>query len=157
MGSRKKKNEKRQQKRKEKHKQDRARKAKLLRQGTFEGDVIIVPSPGGAEKMSEVLMEFLEPYSGQWRTEEDLRKLLSVAIIAWNAALVTGGKRSELIESTLEALPPEVRPDARAIIEEMIRRKETFFANNHRMIVDYELTMGPAGPHLSVISTFENL
>jgi hypothetical protein len=156
MGSRKKKNEKRQQKRKEKHKQERARKAKLLRQRPFEGDMLIVP-PGGVEKMSEVLRDFVDPYWEGCKTEEQLRKLITLGIIAWNAGLVTGSERSELIEGPLETLPPDLRPGMRAFLEEMIRRKETAFASNKRMIVDYELTMGPAGPHLSVISTFQDL
>src|SRR5262245_9412283 len=126
MGSRKKKNEKRQQKRKEKHKQERARKAKLLQQRPFEGDVILVP-PDGVEKMSEVLRDFVDPYWEGCKTEEALRKLITLGIIAWNAALVSGSERSKLIEGTLETVPPDVRPGMRAFLEEMIRRKESVF------------------------------
>ncbi|MCI0463952.1 MAG: hypothetical protein L0Z62_44025 [Gemmataceae bacterium] len=106
--------------------------------------------------MSEVLMEFLEPYTKHWKTEEDLRKLLTLGIVAWNAALVTGSTRDELIQSTSEVIPPELRQGLRSILDEMIQRKESYFANNKRMIIDYELTMGPAGPYLSVISTLES-
>ena len=54
--------------------------------GTPEGMTIVRPSPG-QEKMSEVLLDFVEPYSEQWETAEELRKLLTLAVIAWNAAL----------------------------------------------------------------------
>ncbi len=148
MASRKK-NKRRQKKR------SRARKARpLLPTGLQSGAVTVLS--GGAEKMSEVLMEFLEPYTKHWKTEEDLRKLLTLGIVAWNAALVTGSTRDELIQSTSEVIPPELRQGLRSILDEMIQRKESYFANNKRMIIDYELTMGPAGPYLSVISTLES-
>ncbi len=105
--------------------------------------------------MSEVLLEFVEPYSEQWRTEEQLQKLLSVAVIAWNAALFAGRKRDEFIQQMVEGVPPAVRPDLRAIIEEMIQRKVTHFASNKRMIFDYQVTMAPSGPHLAVVSTLD--
>jgi len=59
--------------------------------------------------MSEVLLEFVESYSRYWRTKEDLNKLLSVAVIAWNAALLAGNERKEIIENALKAAPHEVR------------------------------------------------
>jgi hypothetical protein len=34
----------------------------------------------------------------------------------------------------------------------MMQRKEQFFAEDRRPIIDYELTMGPEGPHLVVAS-----
>ena len=47
--------------------------------------------------MSEVLLEFLKPYTGQWPSEEDLLKLLPLAILAWNAAILSGSQRAEMI------------------------------------------------------------
>ena len=38
-------------------------------------------------KMSDVLEEFVEPYLEFAETEEAYRKLLSVAVVAWNVAL----------------------------------------------------------------------
>ncbi len=147
MGSRKKKK-----KRKQKQRGRPLRRPVPL--GLPPGPTLLVEPPG-AKKMSEVLLEFLEPYTEQWRTEEDLRRLLPVAIIVWNAALVSGREREELLQGALDALPPGARQDGRTLLEELIRRKEAHFADNHRLVLDYQLTMRPAGPHLSVISTFE--
>jgi hypothetical protein len=118
---------------------------------------MVVVSPPGEVKMSEVLLEFLEPYDNLWKTEEQLHKLLTIAMVAWNAALVSGRRRDELLQGTLAALPPEARGDGRMLIEEMIRRKEAQFANIKRMVLDHQLTMTPSGPHLSVISTLDSL
>ncbi len=50
-------------------------------------------------------------------------------------------------------MPPDVRRDGQAILEERIQRKLRHFAGNRRLIVDYKLTQTPTGPHLAVIST----
>jgi hypothetical protein len=149
MASRKKKDDRRKQ-------QKRARKRKARRQRReLSGLGPMIVAPQGVKKMSEVLLEFVEPYLSECRTEEELKKLFTVALVAWNAALVTGAPRTELIQGALQVVPPEVRPDMQAFIEELIRRKETFFADNKRMMMDYQLTMTPNGPHVSVISTFD--
>jgi hypothetical protein len=101
-----------------------------------------------------VLLEFLEPWSEHWGNEAECRKLLSVGIVAWNAAVVSGSERENLIQSTLKAVPPEVRADLRTVLDEMVRRKEAHFASNRRMVISYDLSMTPTGPYLQVLSTF---
>jgi len=110
---------------------------------------------GSETKMSEVLVEFLEPYSEHWKTEEELRKLLTLALVAWNAALFSGSKRSDFIQRMAQSFPPESRQDFHSIIQEMIKRKEAHFASNKRTILDYQVTMTPSGPHLVVLSTLD--
>jgi hypothetical protein len=142
-------------KKKGKRKKDKqARRRRLGRAArALPGDTMIVVSPPGQAKMSEVLVEFLEPYSEHWRTVEEFRKLVSVGAVAWNAALLPRSEREAFLQEMVQAVPPEVRQDMRSIVEEMIHRKETYFADNKRAIVNYEIAMTPAGPHLSVISS----
>ena len=54
------------------------------------GDTQIVFSPPGQEKMSEVLDEFVAPYEQHISDRESYERLLMVAMVAWNAALVSG-------------------------------------------------------------------
>ncbi len=124
-----------------------------LAKDTALDDSKIVVEPAGETKMSEVLVEFIEPYLKYWKTERELEVLLSTAIIAWNATLVRGSERSSLIENTIKVTPPEIRADTSKIIEEMMQRKELKFAQNRRMIVNYKLTMSKKGPHVTVLST----
>jgi hypothetical protein len=78
--------------------------------------------------------------------------MLAVGVVAWNAGCVTGQKRAELIEPTLAAFPADVREDLRCVLDELIRRKETLFAGDRRVILNYELTRLPDGsPHLQVV------
>jgi hypothetical protein len=144
----------RKQKKREQKKQARKQKAKALRQRPFGRDEVIV-LPEGVEKMSEVLTDFIEPYADVWKTEEELNKFLFVASIAWNAALLQGDERDKLLQDTLRTVPPQARPDLSTMLTDLIRRKETYFASNERMILSYEVTMGPDGLRLNVLSTFE--
>jgi hypothetical protein len=61
-----------------------------------------------------------------------------------------------LIQDTLATLPPETHRDFRSIVDEMIQRKQTYFPNIKRLILDFQFTRTPAGPHLSVMSTPES-
>ena len=128
-------------------------KTELTKDVPLDGCKIVV-QPSGETKMSEVLLEFIEPYSQYWKTKEELNKLLGVAVIVWNAALLPGNERKEIIENAVKVAPPEIRQDMKAIIEEMIQRKETHFAHNKRMILNYQVTMTKEGPHVTVLSTF---
>ena len=127
-------------------------KTELTKDVPLDGCKIVV-QPSGETKMSEVLLEFIEPYSQYWKAKEELNKLLGVAVIAWNAALLPGNERKEIIENAVKVAPPEIRQDMKAIVEEMIQRKETHFAQNKRMIMNYKVTMTKEGPHVTVLST----
>jgi hypothetical protein len=75
------------------------------------------------------------------------------AVIAWNTALFSAEEREAHLEKMLEAFPEEVRADGRAIISELIERKERYFSEYRRMIIDYEVTDTGEDYHLIVIST----
>jgi hypothetical protein len=129
-------------------------KTELTKNIPIDGSEILV-QPSGQTKMSEVLLEFLEPYSRYSRTNEDLNKLLGIAVIAWNAALLPENERKEIIENALKAAPLEIRQDMKAIVDEMIERKETHFAHNKRFIINYQVTMTKEGPHVTALSTLK--
>jgi hypothetical protein len=145
-------------KKRDRQKQMRRGRGPRLRFGTREipgiGPVDVVRLPT-AEKMSRVILDFLGPYLEQTHSDADIEKLVTVGIVAWNTANVAGKEREKLLEATLEKFPADARQSARALIEELVRRKEALFADNKRMILDYELTETPSGRgHLSVVSTF---
>ena len=49
----------------------------------------------GGIKMSEVIENFIEPYMDLANTEENLRKLLTLAGLAWNTALFPKEERAK--------------------------------------------------------------
>lgn len=114
----------------------------------------MISTPAGTPKMSEVFWDFVDPYLGHTKSEADLRNLLNLGMAAWNLPLSPEDKRPAFIRKLPELVPEDAQADTASILAEMIRRKETQFADNKRFIVSYELTMTRTGPHLSVMSTF---
>jgi hypothetical protein len=117
----------------------------------------VVYEPAGREKMSDVLEDFIEPYRDMADTEDAFRKLLTLALLAWNAALLPEDRRRAMIDETLGAgfsrASGADRSQAREFVEVMVRRKEEHFAANQRAIISFELTDTGDDYHLSVAST----
>jgi hypothetical protein len=104
----------------------------------------VVYDPAGRERMSEILEEFVEPFRYTAESYDDFHKLLSLAVLAWNAALLPEDKRQAMVDEILAAgFARESAADrafARQVIEAMIRRKEEHFAAIRRAILSFELT-----------------
>ncbi|MBP7961433.1 MAG: hypothetical protein KBG20_03685 [Caldilineaceae bacterium] len=114
----------------------------------------IVQNAPGLEKMSDVLKRFVAPYAKRLGARDDsYRKLVAVAIVAWNAAIVGPDKEAEMLDDVEKTFPPDLRQDFRQIVEEMVARKKRHFANNRRLIIDCEVTDHGDEYHLAVIST----
>jgi hemerythrin len=130
-------------------------KSRFLANKTLEGKQIVFKSNG--EKMSEVLLEFIEPYKKHATTPEAYRKLIALAVIAWDAALLEGSEKQNLItrstETILGTAGEEWRKDLQHILTMLIERKERHFADNKRYIIDYQVSETKDNYHLSVIST----
>src|SRR2546430_9673515 len=90
--------------------------------------------------MSEVLWEFLAPYTPLAPDREAMEKLLAMAIVAWNVPLFPGGERAQRLRELSTTLPAEAHTDFLALIREMIARKERYFPQNTPYILNYELT-----------------
>jgi len=123
----------------------------LLAKGFSRGTKVLV-NPAGYEKMSEVLGRFVDPYAQYADSEEDYKRLYSVAVIAWNAALLPPTGRS-MIQKAIQATVSSGGNDAELIINELIQRKERYFDEYTRMILHYEIEMEGDGVRVSVAST----
>ena len=104
-------------------------------------------------KLSDVLEDFVEPYEQFAETKEAYRKLLTAAMVAWNVMLFPETDRSSRLDELLGTLPENVRDDGRQVIEELMVRKERFFSQHRRMILDVEVEDTKSKRHLSVMST----
>ena len=126
---------------------------RLIKRMRAEGfDQPIIRNPPGQVKMSEVLRQFVEPYWHIPDDEEALCKLLTVALVAWNTALLPEAERADNLKKIAAALPAETHDDFYAIVGEMIERKEKYFAQYDRMIINYELVDQGDDYHISVMS-----
>ena len=114
--------------------------------------ILIVEGADGV-KMSEVLDAFVEPYKEFADTGESFRKLMAIAVVAWNVSLLPKGERREMVEEMLGALPEEARADGRQIVKELVRRKKRHFSEYKRMVIDFEVADTGDGYQLIVAST----
>jgi len=132
-------------------------KSQFLADTALKGQRVVFKSSG--EKMSEVLEEFIEPYIESATTPEAYHKLIALAIIAWNAALLEETERQNLITQSTEAIlakaGEEWKKDLQDILAMFIERKQRYFANNRRYILNYHLSETEKGYHLAVISTHQ--
>jgi len=107
--------------------------------------------------MSTVLLDFIAPYKGFTTTYDEYDRLIAVAIIAWNAAVLKEMGKPDLLNETMKAIMPsgdrQTRQDFQAIVQELMERKARYFSDNKRIIVSYHLSETKKDYHLSVAST----
>jgi len=132
-----------------------------VQKGALGGKVAgMVTNPKGEVKMSEVLEEFVEPYLDFAQNRSEREKLFSIAVIAWNLAIMPEQGRQPLIDQVIKAglngNDLLAQQDTQEIIDELIARKQNFFAKNKRYIVDFQLQDTGRQFHLSVASTLSN-
>lgn len=113
--------------------------------------------PSGVAKMSQVVIDFIEPYVEYAETCEAYQKLVMIAIVAWNTTLLPEKEQKPMVKKMIKSLslPRSDARDTKGIIEELIKRKNKHFAEHTRTIVDYQVTETRDGFHLSVASTLD--
>lgn len=106
-------------------------------------------------KMSEVLEAFIEPYLDPTIIGDKLRKLIGLAITAWNTALLPPKEQEAVLQSSIDDITDDAnaKADLKEILTEMMERKNTYFSEYRRIIIDFKLTELGDGEHLSVVSS----
>jgi len=103
--------------------------------------------------MSEVLLDFIEPYTEEAQSEDEFRSLITMGLVAWNTALLPEEIREQTLDRLIDEAVRDGADDFRQVIHEMIERKQRWFAQIKRLMLKYDLTVSEKGCHLSVIST----
>ena len=103
-------------------------------------------------KMSAVIMEFIQPYIDDIETLEQYRSLVSIAVIAWNAAIIPLSQRAEMLLTFEEVIPGDSSVSFQKVMEEFIERKQAYFPDINRFIVRYEVTETEDDWHLAIAS-----
>jgi hypothetical protein len=125
-------------------------------EGHLFDDLPLRPIPAGERKLSAVLLEFAEPYRAQATTVQAFESLIIVAALAWNKALLRGTKPQaafdEMLHPFLDSLSAAGRTEIEQLIAVLIRRKNQFFADDHRYVVSFEVSDAGEQYALSVAS-----
>ena len=120
----------------------------------------LVTTPKGGVKMSEVLKAFVAPYLDHAKNPNQRKGLFTLAVLAWNLALIPENDRQpmidQMIEQGLKLSAPLIQQDMRGLIDELIVRKQQFFADNQYYILSYELQETGKECQIAVASTLMN-
>jgi hypothetical protein len=125
----------------------------------------------GGIKLSAALIDICEPYDYDDLSLDEYKKLIMMAIAAWNVANQPKEKRVEQMLGFLKSMPglnDELEMDLEAIINEqkeppasivllqiltsLMRRKEELYPNDNRIVTDFKLTETATDRHLFVSS-----
>ena len=98
------------------------------------GEPIKVVTRRTGRKVSEILMEFAQPWLDEARNDDQRKSVIGMAVLAWNAAMIPEPEQCEgyLLEK-LEA-------SGMAILKGMIARKLALYPEETRPILDYQIT-----------------
>ena len=129
---------------------------KRIKKGPYK-NYELIPASDDTVIMSTVLGEFIEPYVEHTDSEESYRKLLTLAVLAWNASFLPEKERRDMIDRVFnEGLPTgttELKTGLRDIVYHLIARKKAYFSKYKRIIIDFEVFDLGDQYHLSVAST----
>ncbi len=116
-----------------------------------------VSGPIGGIKMSTVLEDFVAPFIEQVEGFKAYSTLISMGVVAWNAALEPECRRAAFVSSAIDAAMKNAglheRLTCRELIEHLIARKLRHFAKYRRPILAHQLDeLEDGGFYLSVAS-----
>jgi hypothetical protein len=149
--------------RKRRRKQEALRRHRQRKQPTalhptdFFDPVPVACGPIGGIKMSAVLEDFIAPLTELAEDYEAHSNIVSMGVVAWNAALEPEHRRAAfvgcMIDAAMNGATIEDRLTCRELIEDLIARKLQHFANYRRPILSYHLDKLEDGSlYLSVAS-----
>jgi hypothetical protein len=125
---------------------------KLKEHGLLAGQKVVV-EPSSEVKMSEVIMDFVEPYRDYAHTYEEFNELIALAVVTWNAALLPEDEGEKMVDRLTGVFSPSEAEDFKEIVETLMERKRRYFSDNKRLILDYHVSDSGEDFYLSVAST----
>ena len=128
----------------------------------------------GGSKLSAALIELCEPFEPENLSAKEFEKLIALAAVAWNIAVLPKEERLEKLTAFIETMPnmkEELKSEIDTVLHDnskdtdfapattmlhfigaMIQRKDELFPNDIRLVLNYNVKDCPEGPHLSVSS-----
>jgi hypothetical protein len=114
----------------------------------------VIQNTGDLEKMSDVIHRFAEPLQDE--NGDVPANMIRFAILVWNASLLPKDEQEEAFGDIIKALPGNIRglrEGALSVISMLLERKEKYFSDNKRIIIDYDITETEDMLNLNVVST----
>ena len=106
-----------------------------------------------ARKMSEVLLDFAEPVLEIFDHPEDFKATISLAALCWNCSFLQANEQRKSLNNLINKSEPTARIEIEDCIRMLMERKKTVFANDRRMIANFEVVEQRDGSRLVVVSS----
>jgi hypothetical protein len=130
-------------------------KFRLKKEESFRKAKLLAHKPG-EEKISEVVMRLVEPFTHDEFMETQWKALIELTFAGWNVSLLPPDERKATIDELVNERTIFMPEDTKRAIYEMIERKERDFADYGQLLVSYDLTMTGKGPYLTVAFLIED-
>ncbi|MHC4678787.1 MAG: hypothetical protein ACYTEK_08820 [Planctomycetota bacterium] len=117
--------------------------------------ILLEPLPF-IRKMSEVLLEFAEPLLEAFDDDSHFRDVIAMAAFCWNLTLLQPNEREAAINDIVKQMAGRdafKRVGVREALRVLLDRKKALFADDNRLIVNYEIVEEETGPRLLVMSS----
>ena len=96
-----------------------------------------------SNKMSKVLEKFLSPYLHLTNDLSSKTKLFTIGVVAWNASLYPKEEREDisnlLFSQEVIGDDATIKQELTDIVHQLIDRKLTYFQDDKRLIIDFDL------------------
>lgn len=97
----------------------------------------LIWNPPGKKKMSAVILEYAEPLMEHAENVEQQNKAIAMAIICWNASLLSGEDRDRILAEAFAETGDMEDSGTQEVLEFMLNRKQELFPDNKRMVADW--------------------
>ena len=96
-----------------------------------------------AGKMSEVILDFAEPLLNTIDDDDELfEEVISFAVICWNISFLPENEQKKTIRSLIYEMAKSdvlLRFSVKNDIQMLLERRKAFFADEKRLVVNYEI------------------
>jgi hypothetical protein len=117
-----------------------------LEQNKVFGDKVKLVGARRGRKMSDVFVEYAEPLLDPSVPYSEQDRVIKMAVMCWNLSLLPKDEREALLrDGFVKSKEPSLSDGVNIIVsmvEEMIERKERLFANDKRMIIEWNIEPG---------------
>lgn len=107
-------------------------------------------------KMSEIILHLAEDLLEIARTKSQRQFAITITCMAWNIAVIPEPeRRTNAIEKMVKTIEGEEgQEEVREIVNSIIEKKNRYYPEIGRIIVDYELSGNRDNLHLNIASTY---
>ena len=126
------------------------------RKGQYEVEPLRQDGTLPFRKMSEVLLDFAEPFLDTL-ADEQFEAGIYFAAICWNTSFLPEKKQHEMLRSLINELGKSdklARFDVEDCARMLLERKKIFFADEKRMVLNYKVVEEKDSNRLLVMSAF---